>query len=296
MKKFLVSVFSLCLLLTGTLSSFAQQAEGINYQAVIRNASGVALATQAVNMRFSILSGSASGTVVYSEVKGGTTNTQGVLSTVIGTGTASTGVWKDLTWVNGPFFIKVEADPAGGTTFVDLGTSQLVSVPMAKQAGGVVLFEGGTSSPDKMIVAHSYEWPDWGMQYNDTIDAIEFVAGGNVTSTVELSSGNVTVNEINRTSTGSANLVPVAYGTINASGTILSGTGNFTVTKTGTGSYSIALDGQSFLFSNYTTLATIVGTNGQIATNSVSGNLLIYTSNAAGTAGDQIFQFVTYKN
>lgn len=296
MKKFLVSVFSLSLLLAAGFSSYAQQAEGINYQAVIRNASGVALASQAVNMRFSILSGSSTGTVVYSEVKGGTTNAQGVLSTVIGTGVPSAGAWKDISWIAGPYFIKVEADPAGGSSFTDLGTSQLVSVPTAKQAGGIVLFEGGTANPNKMIVTHSYQWQDWGMRYNDTVDAIDFVADGYVNSTIELSSGIVRVKKVNRTSTGTANLVPIAYGTINSSGAILSGTGNFTVSKTGTGTYSISITGESYFYADYTTSATIVGSGGQIATNSVSNNLLIYTYNPSGTATDQIFQFVTYKN
>lgn len=297
MKKILFSIFTVCLLLTGIISTYAQQTEGINYQAVIRNSSGVPLASQAVNMRFSIVSGTSSGTVIYTETKAGSTNAQGVLNTVIGTGTAPTGYyWKDLTWSNGPFFIKVEADPTGGSSFADLGTSQLVSVPLAKQAGGVVLYQEGSYNPTKMIVTHSYEWPNWGIQYNDTLDAVQFVAGGGVVTSVDLYTGNVNLNEVNRTNTGAANLVPIAYGTVSGAGTYLSGTGNFVVTKTGTGAYSISITGENYLYSTYTTSATIVGGAGQIATNSVSNNLLIYTYNSAGTAADQIFTFVTYKN
>ncbi len=302
MKKILISGFTICLLFAGILSSYAQQAEGINYQAVIRNASGAALASQVVNMRFSILSGSSSGTVVYSETLAGTTNGQGVLSAVIGTGTATTGVWKDLSWLVGPYFIKVEADPAGGTTFADLGTSQLVSVPLAKQAGGVVLFEGGTQNPDKMIVAHSSTYSNWGIRYSDTMDVVQFVASGSVMASIALgtgnaSFGNVTVNEVNRTSTGAANLVPIAYGTISPSGAVLGGTGNFTVAKVGTGSYAITIAGENYYYSDYTTSATAVGSGAIIlSVSSAGGSLTVYTHDTAGTNTDTNFYFVTYKN
>ncbi len=298
MKKILFTTFTACLFMTGINFTYGQQAEGINYQAVIRNSGGTVLANQNVNMKFSILSGSSSGTVEYAETKAGTTNAQGVLSTVIGTGTPTTGVWKNLTWLNGPYFIKVEADPTGGSTFADLGTSQLVSVPFAKQSNGVVLFDNGTQNPDKMFVSHSSTYSNWGMRYNDSTDAIQFVASGNPSASIGVSSGTIkTDGEINRTSTGTANLVPIAYGTMLANGTIKSGTGNFTVTKTGTGAYSITITGETYFYTDYSTICSMAGGGaGQISSSSVSGNLLIFTYNGSGVATDQIFAFVTYKN
>lgn len=49
--------------------------------------------------------------------------------------------------------------------------------------------------------------------------------------------------ELNRQSTGSANLVPAAYGTVKANGTIARGTGNFTVVRTAPGIYEITVTG-----------------------------------------------------
>jgi hypothetical protein len=51
----------------------------------------------------------------------------------------------------------------------------------------------------------------------------------------------------NPTKTGSANMIPVAYGIIEGfSGTILNGSGNFTFTKRGVGQYTIEVNGEVF--------------------------------------------------
>jgi hypothetical protein len=53
--------------------------------------------------------------------------------------------------------------------------------------------------------------------------------------------GNIKVSgEINSSSTGTANLLPFAYGKVSGSGTVISGTGNFSVSKDG-GFYTITI-------------------------------------------------------
>lgn len=62
----------------------------------------------------------------------------------------------------------------------------------------------------------------------------------------------------------SSNLLPLAYGRIAPSGTVLSSTGNFTVTKGATGIYRITLTGESNVYANrnnYIVLLTPVNTN-----------------------------------
>lgn len=56
--------------------------------------------------------------------------------------------------------------------------------------------------------------------------------------------------EINRPSSGSANLLPLAYGKIRSDGVIIGGTGNFAVAKTGIGLYEITLTGESNVYIN----------------------------------------------
>jgi hypothetical protein len=65
-----------------------------------------------------------------------------------------------------------------------------------------------------------------------------------------------TSGEVNRTSTGAANMVPIAYGSIDQNGNILGGSGNFTVTFTGGNTYSITIAGETYTASGYITNVT----------------------------------------
>src|SRR3546814_3417048 len=53
---------------------------GFNYQAVVRNTDGTVVSGQHVNLRFSILKGSASGPEVYVETQALTTNQLGLIT------------------------------------------------------------------------------------------------------------------------------------------------------------------------------------------------------------------------
>ena len=112
----------------------AQSPEKMSYQAVIRNSSDNLVTNQSVGMQVSILQGSASGTAVYVETQASTTNANGLVSIEIGNGTVQSGDFATIDWVNGPYFIKTETDPAGGTSYNITGTSQLLSVPYALHA------------------------------------------------------------------------------------------------------------------------------------------------------------------
>jgi len=110
--------------------------------------------------------------------------------------------------------------------------------------------------------------------------------------------GNIRVSgELNRSSTGASNLVPICYGNVALAGTINTGSGNFTVAKTSTGVYEITITGENYFYSNYVTQATLVGVAGFISTSSVDGKLLVRTYNlGVGTvAGDREFCFTVFK-
>jgi hypothetical protein len=85
-------------------------------------------------MQVSILQGSASGTALYVETHSAATNTNGLVSIEIGGGTVTAGSFAAIDWANGPFFIKTETDPVGGTNYTITGTTQLLSVPYAMYA------------------------------------------------------------------------------------------------------------------------------------------------------------------
>jgi len=127
MKK-LITIFAAVLI---TASVFAQAPQKMSYQAVIRNASNALVISTQVGMRISILQGSPAGTAVYVETQTPSTNANGLVSLEIGTGTIVTGTFAGINWATGPYFIKTETDPTGGTIYTMTGTNELMSVPYA---------------------------------------------------------------------------------------------------------------------------------------------------------------------
>ncbi len=109
----------------------AQSPQKINFQSIVRNTSGVIVSNKSVNFKITILSGTITGTPVYSETHLKTTDAIGLVSLQIGTGTVASGVFSSIDWGNAVHFIKLEADFSGGNTFVTLGTQELMSVPYA---------------------------------------------------------------------------------------------------------------------------------------------------------------------
>jgi len=108
--------------------------------------------------------------------------------------------------------------------------------------------------------------------------------------------GNFKVSgEVNHPSTGTSNLLPIAFGNISSGGAINSGSTNFTVTRTATGIYNIDIVNQSFSFSTYSTVITPVGGPLIAGTDSASGNLLVRLYNLSGTLTDATFSFVIYR-
>lgn len=108
----------------------AQAPQKLSFQAVVRNEQGKLIQNANVGIRISIIQGSESGAVVYSETHLATTNLNGLVSVAIGTGT-STGNFDAINWAQGPYFLKNETDPAGGTNYSITGVSQMLSVPYA---------------------------------------------------------------------------------------------------------------------------------------------------------------------
>ena len=80
----------------------AQSPEKMSYQAVVRNTSDNLVTNQPVGMQISILQGSAGGTAVYVETQTPTTNTNGLVTIEIGSGTVVTGDFTTIDWTNGP--------------------------------------------------------------------------------------------------------------------------------------------------------------------------------------------------
>ena len=116
-----------------------QAQTGLNFQGVARTTNNVILASQPISLRLSILQGSASGTVEYSEIRKVTTNVQGLFAIVIGDADASStiGNFSTINWKNTPKFLKIEMDAAAGNNFINMGTTQFQYVAYAQFANSV---------------------------------------------------------------------------------------------------------------------------------------------------------------
>jgi hypothetical protein len=120
-----------------TLLCYSQAPQAFNYQGVLRDLSGNTINNSNVSVRFSIQDGYAGGPIEYQEVHPASTNSFGIITLSVGTGTPTVGTFSTITWSNGPKFLQVEFDPAGGTNYTLLGSSQILSVPYALYAGSV---------------------------------------------------------------------------------------------------------------------------------------------------------------
>jgi len=149
-----------------------QAPASFNYQAVLRDSEGILKANKAVTVKFEILSGSSSGTAVYTETHNVTTSNTGLIDLDLGTGTTSDGSLTVINWGTGTYFLKITID---GTV---MGTSQLLSVPYAlfsAKAGNV--FSGNyadlTNKPALATVASSGSYTDLTDKPDLTVGAVK---------------------------------------------------------------------------------------------------------------------------
>ena len=127
MKKvlfFLITVF----LVFG--QTFAQP-KLMNYQGVARDKLGKVISNKNISLRISIISGDQNGPVVYSETHMVKTSKFGVFSIHIGSGSSDIGVFPDIMWASANHFVKVGMDIEGGNEYMEMGVTQLLSVPYA---------------------------------------------------------------------------------------------------------------------------------------------------------------------
>ncbi|MBP6145457.1 MAG: hypothetical protein KA445_07450, partial [Sediminibacterium sp.] len=124
-------------------SVFAQiTPDGILFQAVARDANGNAAAGRNIYAKVTILKGTATGTVTYAETFKVVSTDDGIFTIVIGKGTRTAGATglTNINW-NADYYyvnIKIAIEPSLPTPgwlveseYVDMGTSQLWSVPYA---------------------------------------------------------------------------------------------------------------------------------------------------------------------
>lgn len=120
------------LILLLPLIGMSQVPQGFTYQTVLRDSNGNIEANQALYMLFSIYSDSAIGIPVYEEMFNDTSNQLGIITNVIGYGKPLIGLFSSINWAVGSKYLQVQINTGNG--YVNMGASQLVSVPYALYA------------------------------------------------------------------------------------------------------------------------------------------------------------------
>ena len=127
MKKYIIFI-----LLFNCFFSIGQLSDMINYQAIIRGDNNELLENKKVKCRISIFQGKEK--LVYREIHEKYTNKLGVLDLLIGNGKSDYKTFSQITWNNGPYYIRTELDIKLMGVYKEVAFDEITSVPYALQA------------------------------------------------------------------------------------------------------------------------------------------------------------------
>jgi len=152
-----VELLIICVSLALSMTTYAEIPQKMSYQAVIRSGNNVLISNQQIGMRISIVQDSSNGNEIYIETHNTKTNINGLASIEIGNGNIIQGLFTEIDWAKGPYYIKTETDPLGGNNYNITNSSQLLSVPYALYAQSAGGFTAGTIS-NQMMYWNGNEW------------------------------------------------------------------------------------------------------------------------------------------
>lgn len=109
--------------------------QGMNYQAVARDAVGQVMANQDISMKISLLAGSADGKTVYTEYHQVTTNNIGLFSLTIGEGKTSKKTFAEVPWSSTEVWLDIALAEGDDASYNSISTTRLLAVPYAFHAG-----------------------------------------------------------------------------------------------------------------------------------------------------------------
>lgn len=211
------------------LSNLLSQApQGFNYQAIARNTMGDIMPDQNISIRFTITNDNG-GTILYREIHTSTTNQFGLFTLNVGQGVSTFGSFSTIPWATTNAWLQVEMDPEGGTSYVQMGASQLLSVPYSLYAAS------GNPGP-----AGPAGTP--GDRYTTTSTTLMTIAGGTQNLIVEpelkytIGQTVIIANSISNLMTGTVAAYNPLNGALTLSITSVTGSGSFS-------SWNVALSG-----------------------------------------------------
>ena len=130
-NTFIALIIGLCIMPL----AFAQTVpQGMKYQAVARDLSGVVIANQDITLKIQLQSNLKSPVIHYSETHAIKTNQLGLFSLVIGEGTIEKGKFAKVPWSTEDIWMEISIKDKGETDFATISNSKLLAVPYAFHA------------------------------------------------------------------------------------------------------------------------------------------------------------------
>lgn len=133
-RRFKLILLAFCCLISIRMKSQAPPF-AVPYQAVARNAAGIIIPNQLINVKVGVYSVSPSGILEWEETDTTHTDFFGHFVINIGRGIStslgSLSSFSSINWGNSAHYFNIQIDFSGGGTFINMGTSQLLSVPYA---------------------------------------------------------------------------------------------------------------------------------------------------------------------
>ncbi len=296
----------LAFILCNSIAVFAQTREqnnGITYQAVMRDGGGNILPNQEFNFRFDFTN-TAEFVISYSELHTVSSDDFGIVNLVLLHGIAIGGThFYDVDWENGRVSIAVIINE------VEMGTIEFTDVPYAKYSdysGGLVnplfseTFSDVSIVVDELVDGSLLQYHNGNWQNQSALVVVGDSVGIGVATPAEKLevNGNIKSHgEINCQKTGTANLVPIAYGLINSDGTTVATntTANVSVAKQSTGVYYVTIADENYTYFNYVPILTTTTTGNIANSGSVNGQMIINVTDSSGTPSGGKVYFVIYK-
>ena len=113
----------LCLVIASITHLQAQAPQGFNYQATVRNTTGELIINSNVYFKFNVIQGSQTAVPIFTETHDVPTDDLGQVTLIIGEGTANTGVFSEIDWSLGSYYLGIELSINGDNDYIAMGTT-----------------------------------------------------------------------------------------------------------------------------------------------------------------------------
>ena len=137
-----------------SLSSQTHTVKTIVYNTLVLNSSKLLLKNAHLGIKATIIKGDEKGQVIYAETLKGQTHTKGNLAIDIGVGYVVSGKYSNFDITGGPYVIKLEIDPHGGTNYTINITRPFVN--LAKGTTAPFRFSVGSKVIVKRYIGELY--------------------------------------------------------------------------------------------------------------------------------------------